>query len=164
MTGVQTCALPICFPVTIELLKNGDVRTDTQIKSEMTHEKIYAREYTIYKTLGTVDDTTTLAPQWVLDKAQWLYPEWFTERTYLVSEELLSQIVANDVSLGPMTKDVYFNRVKTKISSSNGIDIDRYLPLECKYLYDHTRYVANMHYFKNRMGHLYNEPFCESPT
>ena len=29
MTGVQTCALPICFPVTISVLAGYDEQTDT---------------------------------------------------------------------------------------------------------------------------------------
>ena len=31
MTGVQTCALPICFPVTIAVVKNGEKKSGVTI-------------------------------------------------------------------------------------------------------------------------------------
>ena len=49
MTGVQTCALPICFPVTIDvkMLSNLSAITKATLVDEMKLHHLYMKEFGI---------------------------------------------------------------------------------------------------------------------
>ena len=78
MTGVQTCALPICFPVTISIMgKEGDFEiTQTEIINKKTGSKILFRGIktnhgTATANLKSIANVTT----WVSDEAEELGDE-----------------------------------------------------------------------------------------
>ena len=64
MTGVQTCALPICFPVTIEAFKEAKVTLVTLTNYEAVLEVALRTGYIEEEDVKTLDE-------WRKDPARW---------------------------------------------------------------------------------------------
>ena len=58
MTGVQTCALPICFPVTIRFLQQAKKRVDDRVKefAKASYESMIRKYKEEQEKLNTEED------------------------------------------------------------------------------------------------------------